>query len=102
MYISTILYPIWEYTHNGFPPHRTPPHAGAVRRGAGEGMGWGGGGIIYGYISILDVGYWIFIYTDITCILEQTKHKNKKLSMFVVNVFESHRRSESNANNKVG
>ena len=25
-------------------PHSTPPHAGAVRRGPGEGMGWGGEG----------------------------------------------------------
>ena len=41
--------------------HPTPPHAGAVRGGAGAawgGVGWEG--IPYGYIPILDIGYLIF------------------------------------------
>ena len=42
-YISNILYPIWEYTHKGFPP--TPPHPmlGPSAEGP-EGMGGMGGG----------------------------------------------------------
>ena len=40
-YISNILYPIWKYTHKGFPPPH--PCRGRPQRGPG-GMGWGGGG----------------------------------------------------------
>ena len=59
-------------------PHRTPRHAplpgssadGPVMlgpsaedpgRGAWRGVGWGG--IPYGYIPILDIGYWIYVHT---------------------------------------
>ena len=60
--MSNILYPVQKYTHEGFPPP-TPPNAWAAADGAGggrHGVGSGGkGGIPYGYISILDKGYWI-------------------------------------------
>ena len=64
-YISNILYPIWKYTHKGFPPP-TPPHPMLGPSAEGPGGAWGGGGggwggIPYGYISILDIGYWISI-----------------------------------------
>ena len=63
-YISNILYPIWKYTHKGFPPTHPPhPMLGPPAEGPGGGgmggVGWGG--IPYGYISILDIGYWISI-----------------------------------------
>ena len=40
-------------------PPPTPPHAGAVRTGAGGGMGWGGGNPLWEYFHI---GYKIFAY----------------------------------------
>ena len=72
-YISNILYPIWKYTHKGFPPTPPPPHPmlGPPAEGPGGGMGWGGGwgGIPYGYISILDIRYWIYIYIYISILV---------------------------------
>ena len=41
------------------PPHPVPtprPCCGQPRHG----VGWGGQGILYGYISILDMGFWIY------------------------------------------
>ena len=45
-------------------PHPTPPHAPPAPAPAdGFGMGWGVvGGIRYGYISLLDIGYWMYIF----------------------------------------
>ena len=64
-YISNILYPIWKYTHKGFPP--TPPHPtpcwGRPQRGrGGHGVGWVGGGNplwVYFHIGyrILDIDF---------------------------------------------
>ena len=66
IYISNILYPIWKYTHKGFPPtHLSPTHARAARRGAGGGgMGWG---VVGGYALwvLSHVGYRIL---DIDCV----------------------------------
>ena len=65
---------------DSFPPTPTPPHAGAARRGAGGawGGGWGGwGGIPYGYISILDIGYWISILSIYIYINKLIKYKEK-------------------------
>ena len=44
---------------------RTEPGGGGGRRG---GRGWGGadGGIPYGYISILDKGYWMSIFLSLS------------------------------------
>ena len=55
IYIYIYTYIQHPNTHKAFPPH---PHAGAIHRGAGGGMGEG---IPYGDIPILDIGYWISI-----------------------------------------
>ena len=34
--MSSVIYPVWKYTHKGCPPP-TPPHAGAAADGAGVG-----------------------------------------------------------------
>ena len=69
VYISTILYSRRKYIHKGSPPPHPSPCRGLVCRGAGGGTwaGVGRGGIPYGYISILDIGYffkymYIYIY----------------------------------------
>ena len=57
-YISNILYPIWKYTHKGFPP--PPPHhpmLGPPAEGPGGGMGWGGWGWGESLMGIFP--YWI-------------------------------------------
>ena len=41
-YVSNILYPIWKYTHKGFPP--THPMPGPPQTGPRGGMGRGGVG----------------------------------------------------------
>ena len=45
----------------------TPPHAPPGPSADGPSMGWWGGGwggIPYGYISILDIGYWVYILSS--------------------------------------
>ena len=45
-------------------PLPSPPHA-PLPLGPGCGgpsMGWGGVFGVYGYIAILDLGYWIYVY----------------------------------------
>ena len=78
---------------------------GLSAEGPGGGsMGWGGlGGMPYGYISILDIGYWIFIYTDIHA-FSRKRQKVKKSDEVAKDVmsFESHRRSQSNPNKQIG
>ena len=68
IYIYIYKYPISYIQYGNIhirdspPPHPTPCW-GRPQRGRGGSMGWGGwGGIPYGYISILDIGYWIYIY----------------------------------------
>jgi hypothetical protein len=46
-YISNILYPIWKYTHKGFPPPH-PPHPMLGPPAEGPGGAWGGGGGVGG------------------------------------------------------
>ena len=55
-YISNILYPIWKYTHKGFPPthpHPTPCWGRPQRGRGGHGVG-GGGESLMGIFA-----YWI-------------------------------------------
>ena len=51
--ISKFLYPIWKYTHKGFPPLPTPPHAPPGHSVDGPGRGWGevGGESLMGVFS---------------------------------------------------
>ena len=80
-YISNILYPIWKYTHKGFPPtpsHPTPCWGRPQRGRGGHGVGVGWGGIPYGYISILDIGYWISILSISIYIYINTPTQNPK------------------------
>ena len=49
------------HTRDFRPPHPTPPHAGVVCREAGGDMGWGWGGLPYGYMSMLYKGYLLHI-----------------------------------------
>ena len=60
-----MLHPVWIYAHEGFnptPPHPFPGPARTGPGGVGGGIGWGGmGGIHFGFIFILHVGYCISI-----------------------------------------
>ena len=79
--MSNILHPMWKYTHKGFPP--TPPHPGAARRGVGgegHGAGWVGEGLPCGYISILDIGYWISICI---CIYIYREYKYEYIYIYI-------------------
>ena len=59
---DNIPYPIWKYTHKGFPPTSCPPSPRLrLRRPRREVRGHGGG-ISDWYIFILHEGYCIYIY----------------------------------------
>ena len=58
---------MWKYTDKGpLPQPHLTPCCGPPKRGrGGHGVGGWGGGIPYGYMSILDIGYWISDCTDV-------------------------------------
>ena len=85
------------HTRKEFPPSRPHPMLGPSAEGPGGGMGWGG----WGYLSIFDIGYWIFICTDMKT-FSRKPQKNTNDTYFLLMRFESHRRSESNDKCKLG